>query len=338
MVRNVTPHLALSEIATCPRPSDQYLPLRERGVHRRGEDWVVARPADVAAALASPALGVAPAGEPAGDAARLQARMARFSDGVDHPRRRSAVTALLPALDRVDDLEEAAAQRTRAAVSADTVDAMPLARTVPVAVLATALGVAPADTARVAVATGRYCDAVAPPAEPDVDDAARSLTALLEPLAPGDNEHLVAAVSVLFQARDATAALVGCALLLGAAGFGDGPGTAGQWVERALRHDPPVQCTRRVALDDVELGGVVVPRGATVWVLLASAEVGPPDPPATFGSGPHACPGPPLATALARGVVSGLLAGGMRPVPGQPVNYESRANLRLPVRVLMEPA
>jgi cytochrome P450 len=113
------------------------------------------------------------------------------------------------------------------------------------------------------------------------------------------------------------------------------PGAADEFVERALRHRPPVQCTRRTALTDVELGGVTVPRGASVWVFLAAAETGPPEPPMTFGGGLHACPGSSPATALANGVVDGIRAAGWRPVPKQSVSYEPRPNLRLPTRILV---
>ena len=104
----------------------------------------------------------------------------------------------------------------------------------------------------------------------------------------------------------------------------------------AERSDPPVQCTRRVAARPVTIGGVTIPAGALVWVLLATADRGDPWPPATFGGGPHACPGRPAAISLARGVVGAVLDGGWRPVPGQAPGYEPRPNLRIPVSVLLE--
>lgn len=68
----------------------------------------------------------------------------------------------------------------------------------------------------------------------------------------------------------------------------------------------------------------------------AAAQHGPPSPPATFGAGPHRCPGAAHAVALATGVLTALRADGWRPVPGQPVNYEPRPNLRLPSTVLVD--
>ena len=86
---------------------------------------------------------------------------------------------------------------------------------------------------------------------------------------------------------------------------------------------------------DVQLGGVTVPRGAPVWVVVAAAEEGPPSQPATFGAGPHACPGAAHAVALAGGVLSALRTDRWQLVPGQSADYEPRPNLRLPAIVLV---
>lgn len=333
-------------LATCDHLAEQHAGLRNRGVHHRDGGWIAGRPADVAAALTLPTLiaaaGVLADGPPAGEARALQARMARFSDGPRHTRRRELLEQLMPA---VAGLRTEAAQRTGSALqdSAGTFDVMPLARTVPVVVLAAALGVPAADLGRVALLTGRLCDALAPwsgvpPVEPiDGDQAAGQLAALLAPVGPWDEEQVAAAVGLLFQARDATAALVGAALLADHALVDRG--TAGRnpvaGVEWALRNDAPVQCTRRIAAGEVPLGGVVVPRGAPVWVVLAAAEQGPPLRPATFGAGPHSCPGAEHAVALAIGVLSALSSNGWRLVAGQHVRHEPRPNLRMPSAVLV---
>ncbi|RKR91702.1 cytochrome P450 [Micromonospora pisi] len=301
---------------------------------------MVARPEDVTAALNSPALRVPPTAVSTGAAGALQARMARFSDGAAHTRRRALVEELLP---NPDELRRAAEEQTGPLLDGRRApfDVMPLARTVPVAVLATALGVAPIDRDRTVTLVGRLCDALAPtlapPPTPDDPDAvADELTTLLTPVGAGDFERVAAVAGILFQARDATAALIGSALLAATPADGTAPTGIGRLVERTLREEPPVQCTRRHAADPVALGGVGVPPGATVWVLLAAAETGPPAPPATFGAGPHACPGATQARAVAGGFLSATLARGLRPVPGQRMGYEPRPNLRLPTRLLME--
>ena len=80
-------------------------------------------------------------------------------------------------------------------------------------------------------------------------------------------------------------------------------------VEETLRYDPPVQLVGRIAGEDMSIGGVDIPRGETMMLLLAAAHR---DPAATdrpdefdptraairhlaFGLGPHFCLGAPLA-------------------------------------------
>lgn len=339
------PDLPVELLATATRPSVQHAQLRARGVHRRDSGWVVARPADVTAALASPALSVATPvaveATPPGDARLLQARMARFTDPPQHAPRRALLEQLLP---DPAGLQPAASRQTSAALQGrtGTFDAMTLARCVPVLVLAAALGVPAAETARVAVLVGQLCDALAPSLAPPAtsssgDDAARALGELLQYVGPWDGDQVDAAAALLFQARDATAALIGNALLADDAAH---PAPAhrdpGLAVEQALRWDAPVQCTRRTARADVQLGGVTVPSRERVWVVLAAAEQGAPSRPATFGAGPHACPGAAHAVALARGVLAGLDTAGWQPVVGHDVQYEPRPNLRMPAAVLVQ--
>jgi cytochrome P450 len=257
--------------------------------------------------------------------------MARFSDGTAHQARRARVLALLP--------DAAMAERSARAVTmtalaerAGTQEAMELARRVPAEVLAGALGVPGERIDAVVTASGQLCAALAPaPTAAEVVDGERAASAFTEILAgqEGDDRAL-AVISMLFQAHDATAALIGLALGRAVAGPGE---TAAELTEAVLRDDPPVQCTRRISALPAVIGGVTIPAGEPVWILLAAAESSAPAPPATFGSGPHGCPGRELAMALARGVVSGVLDGGWRPVAGPGPGYQSRPNLRIPVSV-----
>ncbi|HUG84054.1 MAG TPA: cytochrome P450 [Euzebya sp.] len=333
--------LAVADVATCGRPRDQLAAYRARGLHRQGGGWVVARPDDVAAALVHPALSVVPAAAGEGFAADLQRRMVRFCDQAEHAPRRAALEALLPA---PAGLQAAAAHHTAAALAAsrgyeagEVLDVMPLARRVPVMVLAAALGVDAADLDTIQVLTGVLCDGLAPrlvppAARPRVDAAASRLVRLLGAVGPWDGEQVDAAAALLFQARDATAGLIGLALLRIDRDALDSPAVV---VQQTLRREPPVQCTRRTAARDLVLGGADIPAGASVWVLVAAAELGPPATPATFGAGPHGCPGATHAVALASGVLAAVLAAGWRPVADQPVQYEPRPNLRVPCRVLV---
>lgn len=80
-------------------------------------------------------------------------------------------------------------------------------------------------------------------------------------------------------------------------------------IEETLRYDPPVQLVGRTAAEDMTIGGVTVPRGDSMLLLLAAAHRDPelaerpdefdPQRPAIrhlgFGKGPHFCLGAPLA-------------------------------------------
>jgi cytochrome P450 len=341
--------LPVDELSTSAPPARWHGPLCSLGTHCRDGAWVVSGIPDVAAALAAPALSVAPPAGPAGPAASLLGRMARFSDGDDHRLRRDLVIRMLPPVPKVARAAGARANhylRRRAAAF----DIMPMARLLPAEVLARALGLAPEDADRAAVLTGTLCDALTPSLVPRTgtgqagDDAAQELAALMAGSGYREAAEQAAVISMLFQARDSTAALIGLAALGWPAnatvarralrrGALAAP-SPGDRVEYVLRSDAPAQCTRRTATTDVRIGDVVIPAGAPVWIFVGTAERGS-GMPATFGTGPHGCPGAAHATAIARQVVTVLHAEGWRPVAGQRIDLEPRPNLRVPARVMV---
>ncbi|GAA3071160.1 cytochrome P450 [Streptosporangium carneum] len=88
------------------------------------------------------------------------------------------------------------------------------------------------------------------------------------------------------------------------------PGLAVPLVEELLRYEPPVQLLpQRTALTDIDVAGAVIPKGAPIWLVLASGSRDPRrfddpdrfDPDRRdnqhlgFGSGIHYCFGAPLA-------------------------------------------
>ncbi len=164
---------------------------------------------------------------------RYLARMARFVDGPEHAARRAEVLAALPTTSGLED----AALRMAAARAVGQVDVVPIAREVPVAVLGAALG---------------------------VGDLTTEIGALCEKGTVHGALPRIAVTSLLFQCRDATAALI----------------------TNALADGVPVQEATSV---------VLTRRAAGRWVLLEGAP---------FGAGAHACPAQEHALALARGVVS----------------------------------
>jgi cytochrome P450 len=328
----------VEELATSAPPARWHGPLQELGTHCRDGSWVIAGSQDVSAAFVSAALSVAPAAGHGGPAAGLIAGMARFSDGAEHDRRRDLLISMLPPVPRVAAAAGARANdylRRRTAAF----DIMPMARQLPAEVLAAALGLPPAAAERAATLTGVLCDAVTPSLQPREgtrgagDAAAVDLADVVaDGLGRRDTDQITAAISILFQARDATAALIGSTVL---AGRDESAGaTAAQRVDNVLRHDAPVQNTRRTAIRAASVGAARIPAGAPVWIFVATAERGT-GRPATFGSGPHGCPGAAQATAIARQVAAVLAADGWRPVPGQRIELEPRPNVRVPVRVLV---
>ena len=81
------------------------------------------------------------------------------------------------------------------------------------------------------------------------------------------------------------------------------------FVEEVLRFESPAQWLRRTLVDDLEIGGVLLPRGAVLLALVSSANRDEekfanadqfdsgrtPNPHIAFGMGPHSCPGARLA-------------------------------------------
>jgi cytochrome P450 len=159
-------------------------------------------------------------------------------------------------------------------------------------------------------------------------------------------------IGYLSQACEATAGLIGNTLVA----LGRHPEAAGRVAtERAfltavirevVRHDAPVQNTRRFVAEACAVAGQALNAGDAVLVVLAAANRDPaanPDPARldplrqerqafTFSLGPHACPGEMLATAIAAAGVTQLLASGVRPEQlASRVGYRPSANLRIPI-------
>ncbi|MFC9222916.1 cytochrome P450 [Streptomyces hygroscopicus] len=117
-------------------------------------------------------------------------------------------------------------------------------------------------------------------------------------------------------------------------------------VEELLRFDPPVQMLpQRTPLSEIDIAGVTIPKGAPVWLLLASGNRDPqrfPDPDRFdpqrkdnqhlgFGSGVHSCFGAPLARLEAQIALTELARRLVRPrLLEDPPAYRRNAVLRGP--------
>jgi cytochrome P450 len=131
----------------------------------------------------------------------------------------------------------------------------------------------------------------------------------------------------------------------------DDPGRAPLVIEEVLRFEPPVQFVNRFALADIEIGGVTIPQGSGIRLLLAAGNRDPerfPDPDRFdpdrldnehfgFSGGIHYCVGAPLArmeghialTALARRLGNPRLV-------DDPPPYRPNAVLRGPLHLLVD--
>ena len=277
---------------------------------------VVDDPAQVRAILADTGYRVPDPGRgaPAGTMAWLRQNVARLSNGADHARRRELAEDLLRGVDPAV-LRAGARDATNAAIDAAggrPFDAMTLvARWVPVRVLAAALDVDPER------ATGQLGAVAAAflPGTIDRGTADASVARLVELLPAGPDEEVAARIGLLVQAYESTAGLIGNAVAAGIRAEVARP--AADLVAQALRHDPPVRFTRRVA-----------PSGETIALDLTAAH----DDPAgdlAFGSGPRACPGAAHARALAEGAVEPLLGRCRR--TGAEISYPDPPALHVPV-------
>ncbi|WP_093802450.1 cytochrome P450 [Streptomyces sp. Wb2n-11] len=152
------------------------------------------------------------------------------------------------------------------------------------------------------------------------DDRSDVLTALIHATDDGDRlsgTELISTVMLLMSAgQEPTVNLINNGVLALTAHPGqlallrEKPELAGSAVEEFLRYDPPVQLsTTRVAVEDVEVAGTVVPAGSIVALSIAAAgrdkeQFAGPDllditradnPHLAFGHGIHHCVGAPLA-------------------------------------------
>jgi cytochrome P450 len=180
------------------------------------------------------------------------------------------------------------------------------------------------------------------------------LTALITAEEDGDvlgDEELVAQVALLFVAgHETTVNLIGNGTLALLRNRGelerlrDDPSLGPNAIEELLRYDSPVQFTRRVMIEDVEIGGERVPAGSFVAGALGSANRDPrqfDDPDrldlgrenaakhVSFGGGIHYCLGAALARIEGQAAIGGLV----RRFPGielatDTLEWNGRINLR----------
>jgi cytochrome P450 len=330
--------------------------------------WVATGASAVTAALSSELGRVRPPAEPVprallgSTAGEIFGRLVRMNDGATHLRLKPGVSAKLALLDPAQIAGQAATWARHLAAEVEP-GAHPervadVAFPLSTYVVATLLGVGPEALATTAAWTGDFVRCLAPTSTPEqiergkaaAAELSRSFCALLR----RDELDAVVANSIgyLSQAYEATAGLVGNTLVaLGRhpdvhARLRAEPGLLRAVVREVVRHDAPVQNTRRFIAGRGTIAGQTMNEGDAVLVVLAAANRDPSvnaDPDRfdprrrerqayTFGFGVHACPGEALATAIAEAGVDALLAAGVEPERLlERVHYRSSANTRIPL-------
>ncbi|CAM5559968.1 Cytochrome P450 OS=Streptomyces alboniger OX=132473 GN=CP975_32605 PE=3 SV=1 [Streptomyces alboniger] len=342
--------------------------------------WVACDEAAVRAVLSATALRVRPPAEPvpagivdtpAGD---VFGDLVRMTDGEPQHRLKAVV---VDALGHVDTARAAhlAAERTRDVLAAGGRPPFEeLMFGVPARVVAALCGLDQGTDAEAARLIGDFVQCIPASATPEQQKAAALAAGRLqELLGPGiergeDGTGLLAdlvraarhaswsrtapllsnAVGFLSQTYDATAGLIGNTLVALARGarLPERLADAEAFVREVVRHDAPIQNTRRFAAEPFRHGEAEISPGEQVLVVLAAANRDPaanPDPHAfrpgrpdpavfTFGAAAHRCPGQALAVTVAVAVVREVLAAGFDPaqLPAE-VTYRPLANARIPV-------
>jgi cytochrome P450 len=359
---------------THPDPYPFYADLvARRPLYRDGSLglWVASSAEAVTAVLAGDLCRVRPPAEPvpaalAGSpAAEIFRHWVRMNDGPGHCPFKTALSAALGALDPVRIAETGRSL----ARDLDTGDLADFAFRLPVSVVASLLGVPREELDETFLWTRSLVAGIAPGAAPEAVERGKQAAGLLlgrfrshldhgvladlARRAPDAAREVIVAngIGLLFQSHDATAGLIGNALVA-LAGHPEtreraasDPGLLHQVLLETLRFDPPVQNTRRFVARDGALAGQAVKEGDVILAVLAAANRDPalnPDPGRfapfrqdrrmfTFGHGAHACPGETLALAIARTGIEELLRAGLDPEGFAATrSYRPSGNARIP--------
>jgi cytochrome P450 len=367
------------EAVTHPDPYPYYASLAVRWPIYRDERlgmWVAASAAAVTDVLTSDACRVRPSAEPVphalvGSAAgEVFRRLVRMNEGAEHRSMKPAVASTVGAMTagRVGDAAREWARvicdELRSASDEQRIDAV--ASSVPTFTVAALLGVPRDELPEVARWTGDLARCFAPGAAAEqVERGAAAAEGLLDlfrrlptiggegatRIAHGSDAVVANAIGLLTQAYDATAGLIGSTLLALARHPDVRRNVAADAsllrvvVEEVVRHDPPIQNTRRFVSRDATVAGQHLREGDAVLVVLAAAnhDAGANPCPErfdlsrahrrtfTFGAGVHACPGEMLAKNIAHAVVDALLASGVDPAGLRgAVTYQPSASARVP--------
>ena len=309
------------------------------------------------------------------------ARLVRMTDGRRSQATRRALetaVALVPP-ERSSHLADVTAERVFAAAAQSGEPDWPIRAllALPVMAMGSLLGLTGSMLDELTERVSRFADAIAPaPFTGDLaagELATRELVAQVDALldqpagdTPGllgefvrqaestgmtDRDTIIAnAIGVLFQSLAATAGLIGNTLRALATHparsvVAADPASLDRILDETARYDPPVQNTRRVAAETTSIAGQVIPPGATLLLLLATANRDPdicPEPDhfdpnrtgdrsLTFGAGPHHCPCQRLARTIALAGVRHGIRHGLASASVKPPRFVPSPNTRISI-------
>jgi len=319
-------------------------------------------------------------GTPAGD---IFGRLVRMNDGPGHCPFKSAIATMLGGIDATGVVAQSSAwAHVLSSESAldDPARVSDFAFQLPVYVVASLLGIPHDHLPQTAVWVGDVARCFAPASSPaQIGRGGAAATGLLDLCHPllatqsdgradgllvtlareaarvgrDDRDAIVAnGIGFLFQTYEATAGLIGNTLVALAIdqaardAVAVDPGLLRDVISEVLRHDPPVQNTRRFLARDGVIAGREIARGDGVLVVLAAANRDPAANPFphrfdigrrnrrtfTFGRGAHACPGDALARIIAQAGTAQVIASGVdlaRLTVG--MTYRESVNARIPL-------
>lgn len=246
---------------------------------------------------------------------------ARMSDGEDHQRRKRVV------INRIDQLDMASihAHTGEVFTSLHPVSPREVQYLVPGMVLAHLFGV-PEQQQRPLMEQVRALVIGARPTAREEESAEaiaameRAIPLVEATLDDSDIEVIASGISLLFQASDACAALIGNALVTLAATPDSTVIDPAEVVRSSMAYRVPVRSTTRVRGDELAI------------LDLEAAHGRYPDAEWTFGFGPHACPGRSIAISIATAVIDCVIS--LKPFdPGliRFVGWEALPNVWIPI-------
>ncbi len=302
--------------------------------------WVACSVKAVDAVLRNGAFHVRPQNEPVPSVmlgtriGELFAHMPRMTDGPAHEPRHRFVQEL------VDTMPVGALAAAMPDLARDPLQKLMF--TFPSRAVATLLGITAARIPGIEDLARALARAIGPGASPDDIPRASSAVDALELIFAErfpDAEERFGAISLLFQAYDGTAGLIGNTLYQLAVAQPEitrrivsDPKTLAGFVAEVARLDPPVHNTRRFAVREIAVEDAVVRSGESVLVVLAAANY---DTEAagrtfTFGEGSHACVAARLAITIASVAVHALIETGLDPAAIQRGGFFPAPNVRIP--------